>query len=543
MHRKTGGEVIIDALQLEGVERIFGIPGIHNLAVYDAIHDSRMKHVAARHEQGAGFMAIGHARTTGKPGVALVITGPGLANIATPMGQAYHDSVPLLVISSQVETSARHYRSGYLHEMKNSTYFASSVTKSSRCIDHGWQIRNAISEAYRLAGSGRPGPVHIEIPLDILQNVIEESDIDSCNVAAEPDRVSSFLSEDVEEVINLLKEAENPLILAGGGAATASREVRQLCEQLAIPTVTTCAGKGVIDERDPLSLGCRLHFPSVQKMLLESDLVLALGTELSPTDFWQRSLTLGKKLVCVNTDPAAFYNQRTADIGIKSEVKFFLSRLLKEELDLPSEPEERYRRVDEAIREARNSLPAVTGMDKELDLVSEMLKKIRSQIGDKGIFWADMTSPAYIAVSEYQTYDPFTFLHPVGFGTLGAAMPGAIGTLLATSGRRVCALAGDGGFQFTLQELAVASELKLPLPIIIWNDCGYGEIRRNQSSREPARIIAVEHTSLDYLALAKAYNMEGMILDSLENFEEVLEESFERKGPTIIEIKVKECLR
>ncbi len=538
MREITGGQAVIETLVNSGVEKIFGIPGIHNLAIYDAIYDLGIDHISSRHEQGAGFMALGYARTSGKPGVALVITGPGLGNIATAMGQAFHDSVPMLVISSQVETSALDYRSGYLHEMKNSTFFASSVSKESRCIEHAWQIPGALRDAYRLSVSGRPGPVHVEIPLDILQDVYTHAD----PVIVETAEKKSVHPADDNAVRDLIKESVNPIILAGGGSAAASAEVRMFSEQLAIPVVSTCAGKGVMDERHPLSLGCRLHFPPVQSMLSESDLVIALGTELSPTDFWERSLTLGKKLLCINTDPGAFYNQRTADIGIKGDVREVLGRYLEMDMELPVAPEERYRRVDDALKDSRAMLSEISGINMELPLILSVLEQVRSVLPPEGIFWTDMATPSYIGISEYQAREPLTFLHPVGFGTLGVALPGAIGSIVSSPERKVCAMAGDGGFQFTLQELAIASELQLPLPVILWNDRGYGEIKRNQSQKSPSRVIAVDHEGIDFQALAKAYHMRGIRLGSVESLGELLAESLESKGPTLIEIDVKECL-
>ncbi len=537
MKLKTGGELVIHALEKLGVEHIFGIPGIHNLDIYEYLMGSSITDIGARHEQGAGVMADGYARISGKPGVALVITGPGLTNIITPMGQAYHDSIPMLVISSQIETSALHYRSGYLHELRNSTQLVSSVSKESRRIESHSAIERAIFEAYHLSLTGRPGPVHVEIPLDILatkQSVCNE-DVLFC-----PDKLL-FSSDLTRSAMDKISGSVDPVILVGGGAVKCGKEVTLLAEKISAPVLSTCAGKGIVSEDHPLSLGSRIHFPAVQNYLENSDLVIALGTEFSPTDFWKRSIDLGKELICVNTDPASFYNQRTCNIGIVGDVKSVVKMFLDNDLNRNADRQKKTEEVINLKEICSASLGEVTGMGEELPAMIFLMNIIRKCLPEDGTLWADMTSPAYVGISEFVSLRARSFLHPVGFGTLGVALPAAIGSKIASPDKKICVLAGDGGFQFTLPELAVASELRLTIPIIIWNDCGYGEIRRNQTCRHPGKTIAVDHKGLDYAALAKVYGIKGKTVTCLEELSGVLTEAFKEKGPTLIEIKVKEC--
>lgn len=536
MELRKGGELVVQTLEKLGVDHIFGIPGIHNLDIYDYLMNSSITNIASRHEQGAGFMADGYARISGKPGVALVITGPGLTNIITAMGQAYHDSIPMLVISSQIETSALHYRSGYLHELKNSTQLVSSVSKESRRIEDHSMIEGAISQAYHLALSGRPGPVHVEIPLDILGSEQRVSRSNAFQGQKEPVLSPGFIRETVQKIMG----SKAPVILAGGGAVNSGREITRMAEKLSAPVLMTCAGKGVVSEDHPLSLGSRMHFPVVQKYLEQSDLVIALGTEFSPTDFWKRNIQMGKELICVNLDPASFYNQRTCNIGIEGDVTAVVQALLDSGLDNRGDRHRVMEDVSELKEKCTLSLEEVTGMGMELPSMISALGVIRECLPDDGTLWTDMTSPAYVGISEFSSPMARSFLHPVGFGTLGMALPAAIGSKTACPEKAVCVLAGDGGFQFTLPELAVAAELGISLPVIVWNDCGYGEIRRNQISRHPDRTIAVDHKGLDYTALAKAYGIKGETVYSLDDLSSVLARAFWERGPTLIEIKVEE---
>lgn len=533
-----GGELVVRTLEKLGVDVIFGIPGIHNLDIYDSLAESSIRHVGARHEQGSGFMALGYARMSGKPGVALTITGPGLTNIITAMGQAFHDSVPMLVISSQIETSALNCRSGYLHELRNSTILASSVAKESRIIRSHQDIPLSIMQAYHLAISGRPGPVHLEIPLDILgeSSPVVLTDLQYPQASAYPHK------DEIGRAVQLISSSSSPIMIVGGGARKASEEVTGLSDFLKAPVVQTCAGKGVMDEGHPLCLGSRLHFPPVQQCIEKSDLVIAVGTEFSPTDFWKRTLNIRGSLLVINEDPSSFFNQLSADLGIRGDAGIVLRSildLLQGTEIINTNPADMIRTV---IEESRAVIGQVTGTGGELPGLLRAVTTLREHIPPEGTLWADMTTLSYIAISEFPVSSPGLFEHPVGFGTLGAALPAAIGSVMADPRKEVCLLAGDGGFQFTLPELAVAAELQHSLPIMIWNDKGYGEIRRNQKARKSSRNFAVDHRSLDYLSLGKCYGIHAVTVSSLEALSTALREAWKRNSPMLIEMIAEEVV-
>lgn len=532
----TGAKLLVNTLEKLNVSKIFGIPGIHNLDIYEALVDSNIVHVTSRNESGAGFMADGFARTSGKPGVALVITGPGLTNIITPMGQAFHDSIPMVVISSQIPTVALNQGTGFLHELKNSTILAQSVAKESRTVPSAEAIGLYIEEAYHLSMSGRPGPVHIEIPMDILSSYINNTVpyySDKNSIIKSPNPYPNKKA--IKNAADMINSAQTIAIIAGGGAVNAGEEILSLSEKLSAPVLQTAAGKGIVSENHPLCLGTRLHFQAVKDMLKDTDMVIGIGTQLSPTDLWEVPLSLKGKLIQINIDAGEFNKNCRADIGIKGDAAEVLDKLIP--LLDAKEPSETYMMVSDIISDTREQLEKITGIHDEMDFVLNILDAVRKALPEDAVFSTDMTTPAYAALSEFKTYSKRTFLHPVGFGTLGYALPAGIGAKLAEPDRSVCILEGDGGFQFTMQELSVAIENKISMPVIIWNNSGFGEIKRNQEARGFKYKIAVDHINPDFLKLAEAYGIKGYRVSNGYEMEQALKQSINRNEISIIEVK------
>ncbi|WZL73028.1 5-guanidino-2-oxopentanoate decarboxylase [Clostridiaceae bacterium 35-E11] len=533
----TGGEIITKTLERLGVDTLFGIPGIHNLDIYDGLLHSKINHITTRNESGAGFMADGYARSTGRPGVALVITGPGLTNIITPMGQAMHDGIPMLVISSQIPSTVLGQETGFLHELKNSTILAQSVAKESRSVPCIEAIETYIQEAYHLCQTGRPGPVHIEIPMDILKETMNSSQTFLENPHFFSKNTTSNLNHTfIQQAIDSINDGKQVALMVGGGAAKAGKQIVRLAEKLHAPIIQTLAGKGIVDERHSLCLGARLHFQEVRALLMKMDVVIAIGTQLSPTDLWEEPLQLKGKLIQIDLDAGAFNKNYPADLGIKGDAGQIIEKLL------PALEEKNHVHIPDVLADiivkTKSRLAEVTGISNTMELSLNLLEVIRKTLPEDGILFADMTTPAYIGISEYPCYHEKTYLHPVGFGTLGLALPAAIGAKLAQPKKTLCVLTGDGGFQFTMQELMVACTQKMTLPIIIWNNNGFGEIRRNEEVRHPGETIAVDHQNPDFIKLAQAYGITGVRVNSAEEIEKALQSSLARQKPTIIEINV-----
>jgi thiamine pyrophosphate-dependent acetolactate synthase large subunit-like protein len=537
----TGAALLVKALENAGVETVFGIPGVHNLKIYDALTQSGIRHIAARNESGAGFMADGYARLSGKVGTAIVITGPGLTNILTPMGQAYHDSIPMVVISSQLPTTAMQQRTGALHELKNSTVMAQSVAKLSRTITSTDEIERCVCDAYALAAAGRPGPVHLEVPLDLLAELVwlpesaEEDTDHSKSTAAPKVSVQGIDKQALERAAVLINSSESVAIIAGGGAVEAADAVNALMTKLSAPVVQTCAGKGIVSDAHPLCLGTRLPFEPVRKFLAAQDVVIAIGTQLAPTDLWEMALVLQGKLIQIDIDAGAFTMNIPADIGIKGSAKAVLTALT----DSVNPKRQPIEATVKALKETAMAMgPAVTGNTETYATALQCLNAFETVLGEEGVLVADMTTAAYIGLSEYQSQKPRSFLHPVGFGTLGYSMPAAIGAKLSCPEKAIISLSGDGGFQFTMQELAVACTYKLSLPIVIWNNGGYGEIKRNEIAMGFETLIAVDQQNPDLKLLAAAYGIEGVVVRDQVALESALKHSLQQQAPTIIEINV-----
>lgn len=532
LNKKTGAELLVQTLEKINVDTAFGIPGVHNLKIYDALSKSNIRHITTRNESGAGFMADGYGRRTGRPGTAIVITGPGLTNILTPMGQAYLDSVPMVVISSQLPTSVMNQSTGTLHELKNSTIMASSVAKESRRVPSVEQIESYVLEAYELAVSGRPGPVHLEVPLDLLSEYVSVDQHADIKFS----KVQTLVDEEMKTATEWINQAKSIGLIVGGGSVHASEEVEALANKLDAIVLQTAAGKGVISDRNILSLGARLPYSNVRNYLESLDIILAIGTQLAPTDLWDNELKLKGKMIQIDLDAAAFYRNYRADLGIKGDSKKVLSALIEKVDKKQMNNGEHLLKLKE---EATSSGPKVTGNHKTFDMAIEVLGVFRKVLKDHEALIADMTTPAYIALSDYKTYGPRTFLHPVGFGTLGYSVPAAIGVKAARPSENLIALIGDGGFQFTMQEIAVACENKLAIPIVIWNNDGYGEIKRNESAMGFDSFIAVDNKNPDFMHLAKTYGIEGLSPTNKDELEEALLKSFDNNQPTIIELNVK----
>ena len=524
----TGAEIFVKKLEKLGVDTLIGIPGVQKLKIYKALLKSKINAITVKNESGAGFMADGYARLSSKTGVALTITGPGLTNILTAMGQAYQDSVPLLVISTQLPSLIKNQNTGTLHELRNSTIMASSVSKESRCIESIDQIETILKEAYTLTQSHRPGPVHVEVPLDILDQVYD------CEITDYSYKQNlQFNLDKVEAAIKMINQSKKICLIVGGGAVTASEEITKLSEVLSAPVLSTAAGKGVISDKNPLSLGGRLHYPPVNDFINNQDCVIAIGTQLAPTDLWDSKLNLDGKLIQIDLDSDQFYRYPQADIGLLADAKtlitYILNKLTQKELVRGIE-------VNQLIKQSKSILEDISGNHTSLPMACEFCELMSSFIEDDTYLYADMTTAAYIGISEIVSTHPRSFMHPAGFGTLGYSLPAAIGAKFVNKQEKIIALIGDGGFQFTMQELAVAVENNLNLPIIIWNNDGYGEIKRNEEYMGFDTFIAVDSKPIDFMQLAEAYNIPASRPTNIKELQKAIDNAFKETKPTIIEV-------
>jgi len=532
----TGGQAVVKALEFLDVSTIFGIPGVHNLAIYSALLDSSIKHVTVRHEQGAGFMADGYARTTGRVGVALVISGPGLTNILTPMGEAYHEAVPLLVISTNNSRRYLNGRTGILHELSQSNAMTRSVAKESRRVPYPEAIVPYLIEAHQLALEGRPGPVHVEIPLDLLDSEIVRPDRKIMGQTATVFQSSqqAGILQDVQQVVEILDTAQHPLIIIGGGAWQAGDNLTQLADKLAAPILLTPAGKGGIDDDHPLCLGVRHHFPAIRTFVENADVVLAFGTELAE-DLYGNFFSTKGMLIRIDRDVSVFERNIKGHICLLEDANTVAELLNKLVRVRPDRKGLIHRSVRKVKDQASQELPHIFAY-RDLAILLNILKEIRTSLPKDGILVSDSTRPAYVAFSEFPSHTPRSFLFPCGYGTLGMALPSAIGTKIAHPERAVSVLAGDGGFQFTMAELGTLCQEKLSIPIIVFNDHGFGEIRMFEETRHPGRRIGVDLKNPDFESLATAYGMPFYRILKNGDLQNALSIALTLQGPSLIEI-------
>jgi len=323
----TCGELLVKLLEDFGVDTVFGIPGVHTVELYRGLPATRIRHITPRHEQGAGFMADGYARVCGKPGVCFIITGPGMTNILTAMGQAYGDSIPMLVISSVNNTEQLGMGGGRLHELPSQRSLSANVTAFSHTLMRPDELPAILTRAFAIFGSARPRPVHIEIPINVIT---APADHVSRKLGAIPSRPAPCPAA-ILRAVEVLKAARRPVIFLGGGASHAAAEARQLVEALDAPTACTINAKGILPKGHPLSLGSNTSFLPVRELVRASDAVLAIGTEMGETDYdlvADGKLRIECPLVRIDIDPEQINRNYSADVAILSDAKLAIGALL-----------------------------------------------------------------------------------------------------------------------------------------------------------------------------------------------------------------------
>lgn len=517
LHRSehSVGEALVALLEDYGVRTIFGIPGVHNVEMYRALPRSRISHILTRHEQGAGFMADGFARATGEPGVCFTITGPGLTNIMTPIGQAWSDSSNILVISSALDIADAAQGRGRLHEMISQHQAALSVTSNAwRCYT-AFDVQDAIARAFAGFAGSRPRPAYVEVPLDLFAAPA------GGGWKAHPrPHLPHGDAHLLEKAAGLIAKAKRPMIILGGGALHAGHAALRIAEATGAPVITTTAGKGAVPASHPNHWGYVLGLEAVQDLLQASDCVLAAGTELSETDFWRRSFRLDAPLIRIDIDSASLARPHPAAVAILGDARHGLEAIAAH-LPVASRPP------------PANAPP--TGDDPLRKTLTKVLTVIREALPEETVIASDMTQIAYAANQVFQVSKPRTWLHPVGFATLGFALPVGIGAKFGVGEKPVAVLHGDYGLQYTINELGTAVEHKLPIPILVWNNNALGEIRDDMVSKG-IQPNAVTLRNPDFQMLARAYGAAAEKPDNLKSLSRAIAAALKANGPTLIEM-------
>ena len=527
-HTRTAGQALVRLLANYGVETVFGIPGVHTLELYRGLPGSGIRHVLTRHEQGAGFMADGYARVSGKPGVCFVITGPGVTNAATAIGQAYADSIPMLVISSVNHTASLGKGWGCLHETQDQRAMTAPITAFSAVALRGDDLPELIARAWAVFDSERPRPVHISVPLDVLAAPVSRDWSDE--VVRRPGR-GQPCRDILDQAAVKLAAAKRPMIIAGGGALHAAEQLQELSTRLAAPLFTSVAGKGLLPADAPLNAGASLCVEPGWQLISQADVVLAVGTEMADTDFWRERLPITGQLLRVDIDPRKFNDFYPCAMALHGDARQTLAGLLEHLPVLhrdPAQASEAVANLRQAIRSGHAPLQAVH---------QAILDRIAAVLPDDAFISSDMTQLAYTGNYAFASRAPRSWLHPTGYGTLGYGLPAGIGGMFATEDRPGLVLVGDGGFLYTAQELATAvEELDRPLVVLLWNNDALGQIRDDMLSLD-IEPIGVLPRNPDFAGLGRAFGCTVAQPGSLDELQQELRAGFARNSVTLIELK------
>lgn len=525
MTEQTGGDLLVESLATQGVNQIFGIPGVQLDAAADALYaqSDRIAFTCARNEQATTYMADGYARSTGDVGVAMVVPGPGVLNALAGLATAYSANSPVLLLAGQIDSNAIGQGLGALHELPDQTGILERLTKWTGTARRPEDIPGLVQEAFVQLRSGRPRPVALEVPPDVLA---------ATATAAIPDYVAPRplqpTAADIDAAAALLAGARRPFIYVGGGilASGASRALTALAEALEAPVVVTDNGRGAIDARH------RLAFDQLALRALreQADVVLAVGTRFMTT-FGTQINTGNARVILLNAEEADLHGPRSAEVRVLSDARLGLEALAGQ--------------IGRPARDNRDSeFQAVRAwLAEQFDDIApqrEYLGVIREALPEDGVFVSEFTQVGYAASTCFPTYQPNTYIGPGYQGTLGYGFATALGAKAADPSRSVISVSGDGGFAWTMQELSTARKYDLGLVSIVFNDGFFGNVRRIQKNRYGARYFATDLTNPDYGQLAAAFGVQSARAVNPEQLAGVLADALTANEPILIDVPVGE---
>jgi thiamine pyrophosphate-dependent acetolactate synthase large subunit-like protein len=516
----TGADALVAALEAADVEGVFGLPGVHNLAAWEALRSSPIRVIGVRHEQAAAYAADGYARTTGKPGVALVTTGPGAANTLGAVGEAWASRSPVLVIATDIASGLRRegVHRGTLHEVPGQADLFAPVTKARFRAEDG--LATATGLAIDAARSSPTRPVYLEVPTDVLSTETSMgSSLALPHSAA--DVAKQDLTPSLERATALLADAERPLVWAGGGAVDAGAEVAALAEALGAPIFTTYSARGVVGDH-PLAVGLPPHLPRTGALWDQADAVVSIGSDLDGMNTQNWLHPQPPTLVAINVDPGDAAKNYTPDVVIAGDATLAGQLAGRMTLRDPWVDLDDLRRT--TLEALRREFPA------EL----RFLDAVEQALPDDAVVFADMCIPGYWLAGFHRVPAPRRFAYPMGWGTLGFAFPASLGAAAAGDLGPVVSFSGDGGFLFACGELATVAQEQLPLTAVIVDDGGYGMLRYDQDTAGRER-FGVDLRTPDFEALAGSFGVKAETVDGLdEAFREALARHVEDPEPSVL---------
>jgi acetolactate synthase-1/2/3 large subunit len=532
---KTGARILVEGLQREGVETIFGYPGGVVLPIYDELYDSSLRHILVRHEQAAAHAADGFARASGRVGVCLATSGPGACNLVTGIATAYMDSVPIVAITGQVPTSLL---GNDAFQESDITGITLPITKHNYLVKRTEDLGHVLREAFYIAGTGRKGPVLIDLPKDVSTRPIEYEFPES-----EPVTLRGYQptirghAKQIDKALDMIFESERPLIYAGGGviASDASAELLSLVDMLGIPVTTTLMGLGSVPCDHPLNLGMLgMHGTrSANYAVTESDLLIAIGARFDDRVTGKLDTFAPQaKIIHIDIDPAEIGKNKKVDVPIVGDTRSVLQDMLAK-----VRKKKEYDRWQARIRGWKEKHPLTYRRDGVLrpQLVVEKLSEI---LNGEGIIVSEVGQNQMWTAQYFCFKKPRSWITSGGLGTMGYGFPAAMGAHFACPDEVVFDIAGDGSFQMNIQELSTVATNNIPVKVAILNNRFLGMVRQWQELFHDRRYSFTELPPVDFVKIANAYGVDGMRVESAEDVVPALKTAIGTDGPFVLDFRV-----
>ena len=528
----TGAEIIIKLLERQGIETIAGIPGGANLPLYDALSRSTVRHILTRHEQGAGFIAQGMARVTGKPAVFFATSGPGATNTLTAIADAKLDSIPIICITGQVPLSMI----GTDAFQEVDTYGLSvPITKHNFLVRSAADLLEVIPAAFRIAASGRPGPVVIDVPKDVQTAEVE---FDQWPEPGMPEAAPELIPAEVQRAADMINQAEKPILYLGGGVIQSgcAQVAGELAEKGGIPAALTLMGLGVMPSDHPLNIGMLgMHAARYTNMALEEcDLLVAIGVRFDDRATGKVPEFCPKaKIIHMDIDPSELDKIKTSTASVTGDVSESLRALLPL---IEEKPRVEWNREVQALKEAN---PMVVPRADDPTSPYGVILKAAELAGENAIVCTDVGQHQMRTAQVYPFRTPRSWLTSGGLGTMGFGMPASLGAALAAPDRPVICFTGDGSIMMNIQDLATAMEYDIPIKIILTNNNALGLVRQQQDLFYGKRYTASEYSrSVDFMKIAEGFGLKTHDLGSSSDPARTLSEALFEPGPSLIHVSI-----
>ncbi|MDO8915835.1 MAG: biosynthetic-type acetolactate synthase large subunit [Coriobacteriia bacterium] len=544
--RITGAQALVRSLEAEGVEVLFGYPGGVALPIFDALYESTtVRTVLPRHEQGAVHMADGYARVTGKPGVVLVTSGPGATNTVTGIANAYMDSIPMVVFTAQVATTVIGTDA---FQESDITGITIPITKHNYLVKDVAELPEVIKEAFHIATTGRPGPVLIDVPVDVSRAELTFKYPETVNLSGYKPTVKGHAKQ-IKQAAGMIAKARKPLLYAGGGvlASGAWKELKELCELMQLPVVATLMGKGAFPEDHHLSLGMPgMHGPKyVNYAITETDLLIAVGVRFDDRVTGKLSSFASKsRIIHIDIDPAEIGKNKAVDVPVVGDAKGVLAELVVELRKMNAEPRtDAWMRV---IDDWRSRYPLHYHPHDEVVMPQYVVERVRELTKDRPTVIVTEVGQNQMWACQYaRIKEPRTWASSGGLGTMGFGLPAAIGAQFGRPGHLVIDIAGDGSIQMNSQEMATAAIEKQPVKVVLLNNGFLGMVRQWQELFYERRYSSsVLPPCPDFVKLAEAYGWLGLRVTDPKEVDAALNAAFDHDGPALIDFRVapEECV-